>query len=552
MQNLSPWVVQTLASLSLDEKLGQILHPYVRPHWTAEEVAAHLPPVRVGGVFVFSGPGTEVARVTGLIQDGPGLPVVMSSDLESGAGRMIFGATLFPDLMSLAAVDDVELARTMGEATAIEARAYGVHWTFGPVVDVNMHPGNPITNTRGLGDDADRITRLATALVEGMQAHGLAATVKHFPGDGWDDRDQHLVTSQNPLSLDEWERSSGKPYRRAFAADCWTTMVGHIAMPSIDAGDPNDPAGPPPAILSRTITTGFLRETLGFTGLTVSDATEMNGSTSRVRSAYELIVKQVNAGNDMLLFCQPRRDFEILKNAVACGDISLARIDEAVVRVLQLKEKLGFATNPASARPAADPGAALAAHRRRFEEAARTIARRALTQVRANGQVPLSLNRGDRVLTLHLRSNADYHVDGFDELLRQRGLVVDRRTEADSAFDVRELDFSKYRAVLILWTIGPTWGTSFIRPAGPWMRSPWYVRTNFPACPVVHVSFGTPYLVHDVPWADTLLNAYSPDPLTQEAVVDWLLGGQTATGTSPVDLDRHKKIQQLIRKEWAR
>jgi beta-N-acetylhexosaminidase len=327
-------------------------------------------------------------------------------------------------------------------------------------------------------------------------------------------------------------------------------MIGHIAMPSLDAGDPQDPAGPPPAILSKKITTDFLRKTVGFDGLVISDAIEMNGSVSRVRSAYELIVKLVNAGNDQLLFCNAKRDFEILQKAVAAGDISLARIDEAVTRVLALKEKLGFAANPASARPAADPEAALAPTRQKFGDAARRMADKALTAVRSNGEVPLQLSKGDRVLVVHLRSNPEYNVDGFDELLRARGLVVDRHTEADNHYQLRSTDYGPYKAVLVLWTVGPTWGTGFIRPGGTWMRAPWFVRHEYPTCPMVHVSFGTPYLIHDVPWADTLLNAYSPDPLTQKAVVEWLFGEREATGTSPVDLHRWDKVRELIHRAY--
>lgn len=548
----SPWVQKTLASLSLDEKLGQLLHPNIRPQWTEAELHAYLPPVRVGGAFVFSGSSEDFTRITNLLQDGPGLPLVISSDLESGAGRMIAGTTLFPDLMSVAAAGDLNLAKLMGEATAVEGRAYGVHWTFGPVVDVNGHPGSPINNTRGLGDDPEKVASFATALIEGMQTHGMAATVKHFPGDGWDDRDQHLATSINPLTRDEWERNSGLPYRHAFAAGCWTTMIGHIGMPAIDAGDPSDPCGPPPAILSKAITTDFLRGEMGFDGLVISDAIEMNGSVSRVRSAYELVVKLVNAGNDMLLFCEPKRDFQILQQAVATGDICAARIDEACSRILSLKEKLGFAADPASARPAADPPAFLAPYHQRFGDAARALTRKALTQLRSDGSVPLGLTKGDRVLVVHLRSNPEYQVDGFDALLEAQGIVVDRRTEADNPYGFRSLDYSKYRAVLLLWTVGPTWGTNCIRPIGTWMRTPWFIRHEYPNCPVIHVSFGTPYLIHDLPWADTLVNAYSPDPFSQQAVLEWLLGDLQADGTSPVDLDRPARIQALIAREFAR
>jgi len=552
MRSTSPWVQKTLASLTLDEKLGQLLHPNIRPGTTADQFRAQMPPVRLGGVFVFSGPGPEFWKTAQMLHDGPGLPLLLSSDLESGAGRMIGDATTFPDLMSVAAAGDEDLARLMGEATAVEARAYGIHWTFGPVVDINGHPGNPIANTRGLGDRTALVSQMARALVEGMQAHGLAACVKHFPGDGWDDRDQHLATTINPLTRDEWDRTSAVPYRDAFAAGCWTTMIGHIALPSVDPGDPSDPLGPPPGILSKKITTDLLRGELGFEGLVISDAIQMNGSLSRIRDSYDLIVQLVNAGNDQLLFCDARRDFAHLQRAVACGDISLARVDEACTRILELKEKLGFAADPASARPAADPVAALAPHRARFAAAAEALARKALTPVRTAAEVPLSLKAGDKVLVVHLRSNAEYHVDGFDDLLRARGLVVDRRTEADPAHGLQAVDYSPYALVLLLWTIGPTWGTNFIRPAGAWARAPWFLRGQQPLCPVVHISFGTPYLIHDVPWADTMLNAYSPDVHTQKAVAAWLFDGAPAPGTSPVDLDRPAKVRELIARAFAR
>ncbi|MEI8094244.1 MAG: glycoside hydrolase family 3 N-terminal domain-containing protein [Spirochaetales bacterium] len=556
MKPLSPWVTRTLATLSVDEKIGQLLHPNLRPQATAQQIHDSLPPVRVGGAFVFFGSANDFVRVTNLLQDGPGVPLVISTDLESGAGRMIDGATSFPDLMSTAAAADDTLTALMGEATAVEARAYGVHWTFGPVVDLNMNPGNPITNTRSLGDDVARVSRLARILVQSMQSHGLATTVKHFPGDGWDDRDQHLVTSVNPLSRADWHRLSAKPFVATFGAGpdaggAWTTMIGHIALPSVDGDDSGDGFGPPPAILSRKVTTDLLRGELGFDGLVVSDAIEMNGSMSRVRNRYELLVRLINAGNDVLLFTL-REDFFSLKKAVASGDISLARLDEACTRVLELKERLGFAANPASARPAADPEAWLAPHRARFAAASRDLARKALTLVRSDDQVPLGLKKGDRVLVVHLRANAEYHVDGIDKLLEARGVEVERRTEADPAFAYRGHDFTRYQAVLMLWVVGPTWGTNFIRPSGPWMRSGWFVRYEQPACPVVHVSFGTPYLGHDVPWADTLLNAYSPDISTQLAVVSWLFGELTPTGVSPVDLGRPARMRELLASELTR
>lgn len=561
----SPWVRSLLAAMSPAEKIGQLLHPSAKPNGSVEEIQASLPPVRVGGLFIFACTADAVLRVARDLQ-APGkgvageLPLVLSSDLESGAGRMIKECTLFPDMMGVAACGDEGLAFEMGRATAREGRAHGLHWNFGPVVDLNYEPRNPITCTRSLGDDPQRAARLARAMILGMQSEGLCATAKHFPGDGWDDRDQHLATTINPLSLGEWERSSGVPFRAALDAGVLSVMIGHIAMPAVDPGDPADPAGPPPAMMSRPITTDFLRGRLGFRNVVISDAIEMNGSVSRARSPYEMVVRNVNAGCDMLLFSSAKRDFGILAEALEKGDLSMERLDEACSRVLALKEALGFAGDPASALPAEKTftsipsgGAKRAANAglapdevASFRASAFAIASRAVTAERAE-DLPLALEKGSRVLCVHLRSWPEYDVTGFDELLRARGVEVDVRTEADDIYLFRGIDYSKYAAVLLLYVIGPTWGMNTVRPRGSMSRIPWFVCQAHPGCPVVAVSFGTPYLLHDLPWARNYLNAYSPDGFTEEAVLRILLGEAEPEGKCPVDLDRAERLRELLK-----
>jgi beta-N-acetylhexosaminidase len=564
----SAWVKQTLGSLSLEEMVGQMLHPYVRPHESAAAIAAGLPPVRLGGAFLFTGNTEEYLRTIGFLQieSGKGggaadaLPIAVSSDLESGAGRMIRDSVLFPDLMALAAggagAAGQDLAAAMGEATAREARARGVHWCLGPVVDINANPRNPITNTRSLGDDRDLVASLGAVLVTSMQRCGLCATPKHFPGDGWDDRDQHLCTSVNPLSRNDWFAESAVPFRRAIDAGAWSVMLGHIALPWADPGRPGDWAGAPPALLSRAIATDLLRGELGFSGVALSDAIEMAGSVARVSSAYDLIVGLVNSGSDMLLFSNAARDYALILRGVKEGRIPAARVAEAAGRVLALKEALGFAADPESALPARElrgagtspSGAAnsppTAAEEDRFRQAARTIARRALTVVRdAKAALPLGLSSGDRVLVVHLRSNPEFHADGFDALLAERGFAVERRSEADDPYWFRAQDYSRFKAVLLVFVQGPTWGTSGIRPNGPYMRGPWFIVHECPACPIVGVSFGSPYLADEFPWVPAWLNAYSPDPESIRAAVDALTDELAPIGVSPVDLDRPARLR---------
>ncbi len=585
-----PWVRKTLASLSLEEKIGQLLHPNARPAQDLESLKASMPPVRPGGVFLFPGDTRQYLAAVESIQSGIGMaggaadaiPVLVSSDLESGAGRMIKDCTLFPDPMSLAACGDgpegLSLARLMGEATAREARSRGVHWCFGPVVDVNANPRNPIANTRSMGDRPVLVAALARELVSSMQAHGLCSAPKHFPGDGWDDRDQHLCTTVNPLSREDWEAVSGLPFRAALDAGAWSVMPGHIAMPWADPGVPGDPMGAPPATFSRAILTDLLRGKLGFKGVAISDAIEMAGAVGRVASPYELLVSMLNAGMDMLLFSNAPRDYALILRAVKEGRVSGARIDEACSRVLALKETLGFARDPESALPAAAarsgtggagcPGRAAAASRPadaranelpseadsgRYHAAARSIAERAVTLVRDYKKaLPIGIEKGDEVLVVHLRSFPEYHVDAFDDLLVERGAVVTRKTEADPIFWFRREDYAKYRAVFILWIYGPTWGSNTVRPSHAATRIAWFVRHEYPACPLVNVSFGSPYVADEAPWADTWINAYSPDPESMRAVLRAALGEIPFRGTSPVDLGRPERLREAAAALFAR
>jgi beta-N-acetylhexosaminidase len=571
----SPWVRETLASLSLEEKIGQLLHPNARPQKETDEIDAAMPPVRPGGVFLFPGDTTQYLSAVEHIQARSGrsggaadaLPVLISSDLESGAGRMIRDCALFPDLMSLAACGDGEegraFARAMGEATAREARARGVHWCLGPVVDVNAHPRNPITGTRSLGDRPATVAALARELVIAMQANGLCATAKHFPGDGWDDRDQHLCTSVNPLSREGWEANSAVPFRAAIDSGVWSVMTGHIALPWADHGESGDPYGPPPATLSRILATELLRGALGFRGIVISDAIEMAGSTGRVKDSFDLLVRMLNAGNDMLLFSNAKRDFALILRAVREGFVSESRVDEACSRVLALKEVLGFASQPESALPAeilrgasaggrpgrgakepenALPGPEDAA---RFKNAARSMAEGAITLVRDHGGVlPLSIEKGDEILAVHLRAFPYYHVDAFDGLLRERGAEVTRKTEADDIYWYRKEDYAKYKAILFLWVYGPTWGANVVRPGHSALRSLWFTVHEHPPCPLVNVSFGSPYVHDEAPWALTWINAYSPDPESQRAALGALLGEIPFKGRSPVELGRPGRLRE--------
>ncbi len=526
----SPWVEETLSNLTLNQKIGQLLHPAIQPRASEAERIKTLGGAEPGGVFLFSGTRAQFIDSASWFQQQSAVPVIISSDLENGAGRIVADATLFPRPMALAAANDANLAFEMGRATAIEGRALGAHWSFSPVVDMNINPHAPETSTRSLGDNPERIARLARAIIKGMQINGMAATAKHFPGSGLDDRDQHLCTALNPLRMDQWWALSGRMFQEAIEAGVWSIMIGHIGLPAWDAGAGQHLQDAPPATLSYRTVTELLRQKMGFEGVIITDALDMAGVTAW-GSFEELIPRVIEAGNDMILFSDMQRDFPILKRAVETGRLSQARIDASVRRILALKEKLGLPETPAP-RPASP------ANVESFRQSAKNIAQKAVTLVKnQHNTLPFKLPPGARVLSYHLRGNPAENVDAFDDLLRARGLQVTHYNETEHEGQLtKRTDFSDFDAILVNITLSPSWGTNRIRPAGNFMRDVWsLVTSHHPQLAVI--SYGSPYAVYEMPHVPLVINAYSPDANTQQAVLRLLFGELQAVGSSPVDLN---------------
>jgi beta-N-acetylhexosaminidase len=396
------------------------------------------------------------------LQERCSIPLVVASDLEAGAGHFVRGGVPFPEPLAVAAANDTQLAYTLGTAAAREGRYAGIHWTFAPVVDVNVNPDNPIANTRSFGDDPERVARLAEAVMRGMQEHGLAACAKHFPGDGVDDVDQHTVTSVNPLSRQEWHRISGLPFRSAIAAGVWSIMVGHIALP---AWDNSQHAGGVyrPASISPTLVTELLRDELGFQGLIVTDDMNMGGVAGYAKRR-ERTVACMTAGCDMLLFPKLPDDYVTLLEAVRSGALPEARLDDAVRRILALKARVNLHTGDLF-------GPAVTAQEQQvFATASRQIATAAIVKVRdLHGTLPIRhLQAGSRVLTITLASDSQ-DVPEVDNALRERGYHVDHVYNPD---DLRVSDQTfAYDVVFVNFVFKGMWGVQSVRSVGTHNRN---------------------------------------------------------------------------------
>lgn len=271
--------------------------------------------------------------------DNANIPVLITSDFENGCGSMLKGLTPFPYLMSLGAANNEQIAYDYGKATALEARSVGANWSFSPICDLNLNRRNPIINVRGMTDDPDLACRLLKQVIRGMQENGLAACAKHFPGDGVDWRDQHCVTTNNTLSWEDWKKYSGRVFQEVIDDGVMSVMAGHVTLPAYQTQRHNGMYLP--ATLSQELVTNLLKGEMGFKGVTVTDALDMCGFMGFYDSLEQGEIESFKAGYDMMLW--PSANYvKNMTEAVENGYIPMERLDDAVTRILEMKEKLGL------------------------------------------------------------------------------------------------------------------------------------------------------------------------------------------------------------------
>ena len=525
------WVEATLARLSPDERIAQLFVLISRGDPAAElDLLRRLKP---GGITRFFGPdlATELGFARDLIA-ASAVPPFLSADLEGSRMSLPFG-TAVPNPLGLAAVDDVAATERISEIMAREARAIGVNWSFTPVIDINQAFRSAIVGTRSFGSDVDLIERHALAAIRAFQREGVAATVKHWPGEGYDDRDQHLVTTANPLGVEEWEATFGRLYRAAIEAGVMSVMSAHIAFPAfVRSLDPE--AGLEafrPASVSRLLNVELLRRRLGFNGLIVSDATPMAGFGAW--ASRDVTIPEVIAnGCDVILFAdEPERDMERVRRALADGRIPEARLEDALRRILGLKAALGLQR---AAPPELEAARALLAAPESLAEA-RAVTARVPTLVKdVHGLLPLDPARHRRVLVysggiVHPLMPAGPFA--LPDLLAREGFEVTLYAPG-SGLEPRDFD-------LVLYLFGDetllTRSAIFI----DWMKlagnlhgamdRPWH------EVPTLMISFGYPCLLYDAPRVPAYVNAYGTHERVQEAVLECLLGRAPFAGRSPVD-----------------
>ncbi len=528
-QTAIDWVTATKAQMTLAEKIGQ-LFVFHSMGQDPDELAklAQLKPA--GITRNFSADLAYEARFIDTLQGSATVPLFISADLEGSRMSLPVG-TQVPNPLALAAVNDIQASRTIARIMAQEARGIGINWSFTPVIDINHAFRSAIVATRGFGSSVETIEAQALAQIDEFQSQGVAATVKHWPGEGYDDRDQHLVTTINPLTMAQWEATFGRLYRAAIAQGVMSVMSAHIALPSFVLAQ-NPAAGVEayrPAAVSKALNLDLLRGQLGFNGLIVSDATPMAGFGSWALRD-EMLPEVIENGCDIILFSRDAaEDVALITAVVADGRISAARLDAALTRILGLKAWAGLHKGAAKVNKAA-----LA--RPENAVAVQGITQRAPTLVKdVQGLLPLSQAKHKRVLVVTSGIIVPFfsHPIPFDlpEMLQAEGFEVTLHsagTQPSSAdYDLMIYLFGE-ETLLTRGRIFLDW----LKIAGNFEGA---MARHWHEIPTVMISFGYPYYLYDAPRVPTYVNAYATMPSMQRAVVECLLGRAPWNAHSPVD-----------------
>ena len=542
------WVDRTLASLSLREKIGQLVMPWVGGDYAPvgspefEQVRKWIEDDRVGGLVLSIGLPLSYAAKLNEFQARARVPLLIASDMENGPGMRLGGiyalpsllpqggGTVFPPVMSLGATRSEELAFGLGQVLGTEARAIGVHMVFGPVLDVNSNPLNPIINTRSFGEDPSLVSSMARAYIRGARSRGLLTTAKHFPGHGDTEVDSHIDLPVVRGTRAQMDSVEFPPFRAAIAEGADAVMTGHIAAVGIEG----DTAAP--ATLSRGFMTGLLRTEMDFRGLLVTDAMTMGGIAKRY-GATEPLILAVEAGADVLLM--PRNvtiAIETVLRAVTDGRIPVARIDSSVRRVLTAKARAGLRTGRLVDLNSVGRTVGVPAH----TEIAGRIAERSITlaQDRSN-LVPIASDSTRRILAITYADETDLTAGRtFSIVMGERAgplksARVDART-TEQEYAALRADADSAHLLLVSVYVSPR---EFAATIGTQQAFSRFVEgLALSGKPIIVISFGSPYLLSAFPSVSSYMLAWGGAPVSQRAAALAVLGYTGISGRLPISL----------------
>ena len=559
------WVEETIKSMTLEEKIGQL---FINMGASRDEeyLKSVLDNYHIGGVRYNPGKAEEVYEQNKILQENSKVPLLIAANTEMGGNGACTDGTYIGNEVKIAATDDKRYAYEMGRVSGVEAAAIGCNWSFAPIVDINRNWRNPIISTRTWSADVEQTLELSLEYMRGIMESGIAPAAKHFPGDGIDERDQHLSFAPNSLSVEEWDATFGRVYSGLFEAGLPSIMAGHIALPEyVKYFNPEATTQEVymPATLSKYILTDLLRGKMNFNGLVVTDASHMVAMTSAMKRS-EMLPTAIAAGSDMFLFFNdPEEDFEWMMEGYRKGIITDERLEEALTRILGTKAALGLHNKPKTEilQPKAEAMAKIGLDS--YKGIAKEISDKSITLVKNEENIfPISPEKHKRVLLVNVKGIANgiadlmgggkkTPIEEIKELLEQEGFEVEiYESPIDKIMKLPKEEIlmklldvysqkrpiaeltGKYDLIINVANVG----------ANTHQRIEWTMAKGTPdmpfyvhEIPTIFVSVLSPFHLADVPQVQTYINTYDSKDYTLKLLVEKMLGRSEFTGVSPVD-----------------
>ena len=563
------WVEDTIADMSLDEKIGQL---FFNMGSSREEdyLKMTVNDYHIGGIRYNPGKAEEIHEQNRILQENSKIPLIIACNTENGGDGACTDGTMIGSQTKIAATGNADYAYELGRMANKEAAAIGCNLSFAPVSDILYNWENPVIGLRTYGNDPHRVAAMTKAYLDGAHENpGFCCAAKHFPGDGLDFRDQHVANSVNTMSCEEWDRTFGMVYGNLIDNGLEAIMVGHIMQPAY-ARHYNPAISDDemmPATLSPELIQGLLRDKLKFNGMVLTDASHMVGLTCRMKRS-DVLPAAIAAGGDMFLFFnEMEEDFASMKQGVLDGRISEERLDDALHRILALKAHMGLhrkAKNdivPPLEKLHETVGC------REHIEMQKEISDRSVTLVKYKDKdvLPLTPQKYKRIMIVHVKglsapglgtlfaaksSPAEALRDrlaarGFDAFIYESPLDQMMKEAQEGKKPDLNMYFAGKTPIkefrenqdLIITLVDIAGGFQPVaRPAFGMTKGggeiPWYVFE----LPVVVIGTGHPFVLADIPQARTYINTYDSKDSTLDALVEKLMTGEEAfTGKDPVD-----------------
>lgn len=526
--NPTPWADSIFQTLTLEQRIAQLfmVAAWSDPNhnsYNATQVEQLIRTHGIGGVIFFQGfPGRQI-NLTNKFQASSKVPLLIGIDGEWGLGMRLDSTIAYPRQMTLGAMTDTATTYAFGAEVARQMKRVGVHINFAPVVDINNNARNPVIGNRSFGEDRVRVAAHGSAYMRGMQDHGVMACAKHFPGHGDTETDSHKDLPMIKHDMARLDSVELYPYKRLIAEGLGSVMTAHLYITALESN-------PIPSTLSRNVVHEQLRERLGFQGLIITDAMNMQGVAKYFKPG-EMEVKALQAGNDILLFpADVPLAIRSIQAAIASGELSEAEINEHCLRVLRAKEWSGaHRFSPISSKNISEDLNSAAAFqvRRRIVEESITVLRN------DKNCIPLNCLHDKTVAVVTCGEGAStfgnwmMHYGNFDSFNLSK--------TPDEAQRKRLLDTLRTYDIIVAAMTGST-----NKMDGNYGMSNQALRVLDEAgksAQVITCVFANPYSLAGLTAIDShsgLMIAYQDDAMTQIAAAEIICGALPAHGRLPV------------------